>query len=176
MTPVALCLIALVALASSACRREERRLHEAPAAWARPVRAGTRPAIESVSAYLDNAWSVSEGQRLFGWYNCAGCHALGGGGGMGPPLRDATWLYGGTPEDIHRSIVEGRPNGMPAFGTRVPDYQIWQLVAYVLSFSGRLRLDVAPGRPETIALGEPPVMTERKPPRTEQPAKGSAKP
>jgi cytochrome c oxidase cbb3-type subunit 3 len=152
-------------LAAVSCRREERRFQEPASLNARREQAAPAPSPRQVAAFVDNAWSVSEGQRLFGWYNCAGCHSLGGGGGMGPPLRDATWIYGGSPEAIHQTIVEGRPNGMPAFGSRVPDYQIWQLVAYVLSFSGRLRQDVAPGRPETIALGEPPSMTDAKKPR-----------
>jgi cytochrome c oxidase cbb3-type subunit 3 len=162
-----------VVLALAACRREERRFSQPEALRARHERAAGAAGPESIAAFVDNVWSVSEGQRLFGWYNCAGCHSLAGGGGMGPPLRDATWIYGGSPEDIHRSIVEGRPNGMPAFGSRVPDYQIWQLVAYVLSFSGRLRQDVAPGRPETIALGEPPTMTDEKKPHP--PGKGAAR-
>ena len=155
----------MLLLAGASCRREERRFSGPAARLARPVHAAQQPSGAPVAAFVDNAWSVSEGQRLYGWFNCAGCHSLAGGGGMGPPLRDAEWLYGGTPEAIHRSIVEGRPNGMPAFGTRVPDYQVWQLVAYVLSFSGRLRLDVAPGRPESIALGEPASLTDRKNPR-----------
>jgi cytochrome c oxidase cbb3-type subunit 3 len=170
--PALLACLALP-LALAACRREERRFSQPETLIARRVRAVAPPSSEPVAAFIDNVWSVSEGQRLFGWYNCAGCHALGGGGGMGPPLRDATWIYGGSPEEIHRTIVEGRPNGMPAFGSRVPDYQIWQLVAYVLSLSGRLRQDVEPGRPETIALGEPPVMTHAKKPL---PSKTEAQP
>ena len=37
------------------------------------------------------------------------------------------------------TIVEGRPNGMPSFGGRIPDEQVWQLVAYVRSMSGQVR-------------------------------------
>jgi cytochrome c oxidase cbb3-type subunit 3 len=86
---------------------------------------------------------------------------------MAPPLRDAAWRYGAAPADVHRSIVEGRPNGMPEFGSRVPEYQTWQLTAYVLSLSGRLRLDVEPGRGETIAMGQPPAMTSKMTPTAE---------
>jgi cytochrome c oxidase cbb3-type subunit 3 len=155
----------LLALAGFfACRREERRFSEPPPARARHERAASAAPVGDTSHYLDNAWSVSEGQRLFTWFNCAGCHGLAGGGGMGPPLRDASWAYGGTAADVRRSIIEGRPNGMPAFGGRVPDYQTWQLTAYVLSLSGRLRQDVAPGRSETIPLGVPPVMLKERPP------------
>ena len=40
------------------------------------------------------------------------------------------------PEQVFATIVEGRPNGMPSFGGKIPDYQVWQLVAYVRSMSG----------------------------------------
>jgi cytochrome c oxidase cbb3-type subunit 3 len=150
-----------------ACRREERRFSEPLPARARHEVAASAAPAGDIGRYLDNAWSVAEGQRLFSWFNCADCHGLAGGGGMGPPLRDATWLYGGTPADVRRSIIEGRSNGMPAFGTRVPDYQTWQLTAYVLSLSGRLRQDVAPGRSEAIPLGIPPVMLKERPLRAD---------
>jgi cytochrome c oxidase cbb3-type subunit 3 len=86
------------------------------------------------AAYYDNAEAVNTGKRLFGQYNCAGCHS-NGGGGMGPSLMDDEWIYGGRLEQIHQTLVEGRPNGMPAWGGKVPDEQLWQLAAYVRSMS-----------------------------------------
>jgi cytochrome c oxidase cbb3-type subunit 3 len=77
--------------------------------------------------------AVQEGRTLFVRYNCYGCHGGRGGGGMAPSLRDATWLYGNTAGQIFSSIAEGRAHGMPAWGTRLPDKQIWQLVAYIQS-------------------------------------------
>lgn len=84
--------------------------------------------------YYDNADAVNTGKRLFGQYNCSGCHS-NGGGGMGPSLMDDEWIYGGRLEQIHQTLVEGRPNGMPAWGGKVPDEQLWQLSAYVRSMS-----------------------------------------
>lgn len=84
--------------------------------------------------YYDNADAVTTGKRLFSQYNCSGCHS-NGGGGMGPALMDNQWIYGGRLEQIHQSIVQGRPNGMPAWGTKIPDEQIWQIAAYVRSMS-----------------------------------------
>jgi cytochrome c oxidase cbb3-type subunit III len=123
------------------CSREERTLREPPANRELPRRSveselrpgGAALPIMPVSGnYEGNAFSISEGQRLFGWYNCSGCHA-NGGGGMGPPLIDSTWIYGSDPENVRESILRGRPNGMPAWEGRIPDYQVWQLVAYVRS-------------------------------------------
>jgi len=76
---------------------------------------------------------LQEGRRLFRQYNCSGCHGEHGGGGMGPSLRDQIWLYGDAPGKIFNSIAEGRAHGMPAWGTRVPDRQVWALVAYIQS-------------------------------------------
>jgi cytochrome c oxidase cbb3-type subunit III len=86
------------------------------------------------AAYYDNAEAVNTGKRLFGQYNCSGCHS-NGGGGMGPSLMDDEWIYGGRLEQIHQTLVEGRPNGMPAWGGKIPDQQLWQLSAYVRSMS-----------------------------------------
>jgi cytochrome c oxidase cbb3-type subunit 3 len=76
---------------------------------------------------------AQEGRRLFVQYNCSGCHGGRGGGGMGPSLRDEIWLYGNTPDKIFNSIAEGRGHGMPAWGVRIPDKQVWALVAYIQS-------------------------------------------
>ena len=84
--------------------------------------------------YEENAYHVSQGQRLYAWYNCVGCHA-NGGGGMGPPLMDAEWVYGSRPEQIYETIMQGRPNGMPSWAGRIPEAQVWQIVAYVRSMS-----------------------------------------
>lgn len=54
---------------------------------------------------------------------------------MGPSLMDDEWIYGGRLEQIHQTLVEGRPNGMPAWGGKIPDEQLWQIAAYVRSLS-----------------------------------------
>ncbi len=135
-------LAALAALGLAACDREDRRFREnppsaPPGSTVRLSALQPGPAVTSVRAsnpYDNNAYASSEGQRLYGWYNCAGCHA-NGGGGMGPPLMDDRWIYGSAPENIYATIVEGRPNGMPSFGGRIPSSQIWQIVSYVRSMS-----------------------------------------
>jgi cytochrome c oxidase cbb3-type subunit 3 len=121
--------------------------------------------------YENNAYAVSQGKQLFTWFNCVGCHAHGGGG-MGPPLMDDKWLYGSRPEDIFATIVEGRPNGMPSFRDRIPEQQVWQLVAYVRSMSGQLRSDVLPGRNDELQSGEPEVARD---PQTPKPDTSKAK-
>jgi cytochrome c oxidase cbb3-type subunit 3 len=135
-----------------ACEREERRFGDkpspAPNTRERLVNLVPGPYTADVrvpNPYERNAFAISEGKRLFRWYNCVGCHA-NGGGGMGPPLMDDDWIYGSDPEHIYATIVEGRPNGMPAFRGKVPEHQVWQLVAYVQSLSGNVPKDAASGR------------------------------
>ena len=156
----------------TACEREQRRFSEAKPSTSRPqgtrqselTAGGTPPAAMGRNPYEENAWAVGEGKRLYAAYNCNGCHA-NGGGGMGPALMDATWLYGSEPQNVFATIVEGRPNGMPAFGGKIPDQQVWQLVAYVRSMSGQLAKDVAPGRTDHMAVKYPENETAHRPPK-----------
>jgi cytochrome c oxidase cbb3-type subunit 3 len=152
-----LCLALVATALANGCEREQRdfqaRPPESPAVRAvtlSELKAGpATPAPASPVAHDDNAYDVSEGKRLFTWYNCEGCHAKGGGG-IGPPLMDATWIYGAEPANIFATIVQGRPNGMPSFRGRIPENQVWQLAAYVRSMSGLLRKDVSPSRDDHI--------------------------
>ncbi|MGB1559888.1 MAG: c-type cytochrome [Sinimarinibacterium flocculans] len=76
---------------------------------------------------------LRDGRRLFVLMNCAGCHGGRAGGGMGPSLRDEVWLYGDDDAQIFDSIAQGRANGMPAWGTQLPEREIWKLVTYIRS-------------------------------------------
>jgi len=96
-----------------------------------------------------NAYAISEGQRLFGWYNCTGCHA-NGGGGIGPPLIKDHWIYGNEPANLFDTIVQGRPNGMPTWGKKIPEYQVWQIVTYIRSLNGLEPSSATPVRTDTI--------------------------
>jgi cytochrome c oxidase cbb3-type subunit 3 len=88
---------------------------------------------EAANPFTGNAEGLARGRRHFTAYNCAGCHGDHGGGGMGPSLRDAAWLYGGSDVSIADSIRAGRAYGMPAWGRMLTDDQIWELAAYIKS-------------------------------------------
>lgn len=83
--------------------------------------------------YQRDRAAMAEGRTLFVRYNCSGCHGGRAGGGMGPSLRDSVWRYGNSDAQVFSTIAEGRDQGMPAWGTKIPDDQIWKLVAYVES-------------------------------------------
>jgi cytochrome c oxidase cbb3-type subunit III len=117
--------------------------------------------------YESNAYAISQGQRYYRWFNCSGCHA-NGGGGMGPALMDADWRYGGRIEEIYQTIEHGRPNGMPAFGEKIPEEQIWQIAAYVRSMSGNVDRLAAPSRSDRIRSTPPINNTNPMPPGKEK--------
>jgi cytochrome c oxidase cbb3-type subunit 3 len=89
---------------------------------------------------------------------------------------DDQWIYGSQPENIFETIVEGRPNGMPAFRRKLTTDQVWQLVAYVRSMSGLLPKDVASGRnddmqvrPQEQSTGKPQPVQSAVPKSAEAP-------
>jgi cytochrome c oxidase cbb3-type subunit 3 len=115
---------------------------------------GMRPTASAGGYNEGSAYEVAQGKQWFRWYNCVGCHAQGGGA-IGPALMDDKWIYGSAPDAIFATIVDGRPNGMPSFRGRIPEVQVWQLVAYVRSMSGLVSADSAPNRSDGLA-GAPP--------------------
>jgi cytochrome c oxidase cbb3-type subunit 3 len=154
--------IVFAAIAIS-CEREERgfrvktpdanRIATKQLTTLQPGEPSPTPVVEN--EYEHNAQALADGKQLFKQMNCNGCHASGGGGAIGPALIDSKWIYGSQPDQIFATIVEGRPNGMPAFHGKLPDYKIWQLAAYVRSMSGQVPSDAAPGRDDDMQKGKP---------------------
>ncbi len=132
-------VLALLALASGACRggaaggvaQSEPPLSSSLMSVG-PVPGGPQPSPPT-NPYEGDKEALQKGRRLFVQYNCAGCHGDHGGGGMGPSLRDADWIYGSDAGHVFASIAQGRAHGMPSWGTRLPADQVWQLTAYVRS-------------------------------------------
>jgi cytochrome c oxidase cbb3-type subunit 3 len=90
---------------------------------------------------------------------------------MGPPLIDDKWIYGSDPASVFATIMEGRPNGMPSWRGRIPDYEVWRLVAYVRSMSGQSSKDAASGRDDHMFSRESEQrLTELKPKQASNPA------
>ncbi|HZI99904.1 MAG TPA: c-type cytochrome [Gemmatimonadaceae bacterium] len=166
-----------VALIATGCRREERRFREvAPAATATSVATAvnlqpgpTYTVTKTNGPYQYNAYAISEGKALFNQFNCSGCHSMGGGG-MGPPLMDDKWIYGSDPASVFATIMEGRPNGMPAWRGRIPNYEVWRIVAYVRSLSGQASKDASSGRDDHMFGRESEQrLTELKPKQASNP-------
>ena len=91
--------------------------------------------VEEVAA---DPKALRMGERLFASY-CAVCHGADAGGVPGfPNLRDAVWQWGGEPDEIRTSILDGRNAAMPGWREALGgDVGVGEVTAYVLSLSGR---------------------------------------
>jgi cytochrome c oxidase cbb3-type subunit III len=143
-------LFSLFLLLASGCDLQSAEVAPAGASPAIRTPIGPIPGPEkqvklAANPYAQDPNAIAEGKRLFNWYNCAGCHGGRAGGGMGPSLRDGGWIYGGSDAHIFNSIAEGRANGMPSWGNKVPEGQIWKIVAYIKSM--RTPLEPEPPTP-----------------------------
>lgn len=149
------------------CKREVRRQDESPVTGT-PAISGSPdtvfpgnaapPLNPQAASYEGNAAAIAKGQQLFLWMNCVGCHSHGGGG-MGPALMDGKWRYGGRIDQIAASISEGRPNGMPAWRSKLTQEQIWQLSAYVRSMAGLELIDAVSARTDSMSNTPPNTQT-----------------
>ena len=93
--------------------------------------------------------ALSVGRSIFG-NTCAACHGSSGQGAIGyPKLTDDSWQWGGTPEAITATVLNGRQAVMPALGAAVGgDAGVRQLAIYVQSLSGEY------ADPDLAAAGE----------------------
>ncbi len=99
-----------------------------------PVGLAGNPRFLSLRNPLEgNASAIASGAKLFIAYNCIDCHGADGSGAMGPAFSDGRWHFGGSPGAIFESIYEGRPDGMPSWGGKIDNNEIWMLTAYVQS-------------------------------------------
>jgi cytochrome c oxidase cbb3-type subunit 3 len=161
-------LLAAAALALAACDREEHHSRAKPIGETAPAGESPNtifpgstaqgPLDPRAALYDNNANAIARGQQLFSWYNCSGCHSHGGGG-MGVPLMDDEWRYGGRIDQIATTIAEGRPNGMPSWRGKLTEDQIWDLAAYVRSLSGLPSKDAVSSRAEEMSGPTPSTLT-----------------
>jgi cytochrome c oxidase cbb3-type subunit 3 len=102
--------------------------------------------IEEIKANPDlDRFAVSGGRSAF-LVNCIQCHGTGAAGSKGyANLNDDDWLWGGTLDDIYRTIAYGirsdhpdtRYSEMPAFRDLLTRREIVAVANYVLSLSGK---------------------------------------
>jgi cytochrome c oxidase cbb3-type subunit III len=94
-------------------------------------------ASTAIPALAKDADAMKAGKRLFSNY-CSQCHGSDAKGTTGfPNLTDNDWLYGGSPEQIKATIMNGRNGVMPAWGAPLGQQGVENVAAYVQSLSGR---------------------------------------
>jgi cytochrome c553 len=115
------------------------------------------------SPYPDPAKVADEGHQKFMAAGCNGCHGGTGGGGMGPPLTNAIWVYGSDDDTLFRLIALGSDElqkqgytrkgsesvvgPMPQMGGVVKsDDDLWKIIAWIKSVnkSGGASASAAP--------------------------------
>lgn len=93
---------------------------------------GAQPDVQQLA---DTAW-IAAGRERFA-NACAYCHGSEGDSGKVQPFRERiNW----EPREIHDVITNGRKRGaniMPAWGGSIPDEEIWKIVAFIRSLSGK---------------------------------------
>src|SRR5882757_464360 len=114
----------------------------------------TREGAFAPPHYRETAATIADGESAYENFNCSGCHHHGGGG-IGPALMDDTWMYGSSPNEIYKSIAEGRPNGMPAFHDKIPETALWNLVAYVRALGALVPSVKLPARDDHLQSAPP---------------------
>lgn len=146
----------LLGMGLSGCRKPQSSSVANEAAFPNSTNVGPIPGDitvvhQNLDPYAKDAVALQEGHRLFASYNCSGCHGTHGGGGMGPSLRDATWIYGNSDAQLLDTLIHGRSQGMPAWGNKIPEDQMWKLIAYIQSMNTSLEPD-APKMPAEEAI------------------------
>lgn len=91
-------------------------------------------AIDEVAKHPE---AVAFGARLFA-NHCAQCHGSDARGAKGfPNLTDNDWLWGGSPDQILTTLLQGRQAAMPPLAAAIGgDVGVTEVAAYVQSLSG----------------------------------------
>lgn len=94
-------------------------------------------AATSIPELTQDAEAMAAGERLFSNY-CSQCHGSDARGARGfPNLTDTDWLWGGSPEQIKTTIINGRGGLMTPWGPVLGEPGVENVANYVQSLSGR---------------------------------------
>jgi len=92
---------------------------------------------QDLAVLVKNPDALAVGARLFATY-CTTCHGSDAGGAPGfPNLTDHDWLYGGDPQTIKTTIMEGRQGIMIPWQDILGTEGVFNVAEYVRSLSGQ---------------------------------------
>ncbi|MGB0892307.1 MAG: cbb3-type cytochrome c oxidase N-terminal domain-containing protein [Flavobacteriaceae bacterium] len=97
--------------------------------------------IENITL-LTKKPDLNRGKAIFK-LNCASCHMIDGGGGIGPNLTDKNWILGGGIKNVFNSISNGGRDGkgMIAWKKTLKPKDIQKVASYILSLQGTTPLN-----------------------------------
>ncbi|MBB5297115.1 cytochrome c [Deinococcus metallilatus] len=103
----------------------------------------------AVVASINQQWPTL-GHQVFTSAGCIGCHGAQGQGGAGPKLAGDEKILK-DPVYVHTIVTKGK-GGMPAFGDKLSEEQIYAVANYVLHSWGNSIPE--PLTPATVAAGQ----------------------
>lgn len=120
-------------------------------------------------ALLTEASDINAGKAIF-TTNCAVCHKIDGGGGIGPNLTDDYWILGGGIRNVFHTISEGGRDGkgMISWKANLKPNEIQQVASYVLTLQGTSPAD--PKDPEGEIWTDPDAPVDEAPLEQADPA------
>jgi mono/diheme cytochrome c family protein len=119
---------------------------------------GTHPSEQKASGDRD---ALARGKLIY-IDQCAGCHMEDGAGvpGVFPPIKGNSGLHAHDPKSLVRLVIEGagsvktpeHPEGfaMPAFGAKLTDAEIAELLSYVRASFGNQADSVSAGKVASV--------------------------
>jgi cytochrome c oxidase cbb3-type subunit 3 len=89
-----------------------------------------------LSALAKDPQALALGHSVFA-NNCTTCHGSDARGAKGfPNLTDSDWIWGGAPDTVLTTIMDGRQAVMPPMGQVLGEDGVTQVAVYVQSLSG----------------------------------------
>lgn len=93
--------------------------------------------IDETSVEFDSSTPAIEAGKELYTGNCAACHAMDGGGGVGPNLTDDYWIHGADIKDVFTVVKYGViEKGMIPWQDQLSPEQMQQVSSYVLTLQG----------------------------------------
>lgn len=93
---------------------------------------------ENTVVLVTDADKLADGKAIYE-KNCVACHALNGGGGVGPNFTDDYWIHGNSINEVFKVVKYGVPEkGMIPWEAQLNPEQMQNVASYILNeFTGK---------------------------------------
>lgn len=93
---------------------------------------------ENSVVLVTDADKLADGKAIYE-KNCVACHALNGGGGVGPNFTDDYWIHGNSINEVFKVVKYGVPEkGMIPWEAQLNPEQMQNVSSYILNeFTGK---------------------------------------
>ena len=93
---------------------------------------------ENTVVLVTDADQLADGKAIYE-KNCVACHAVNGGGGVGPNFTDDYWIHGNSINEVFKVVKYGVPEkGMIPWEAQLNPEQMQNVASYILNeFAGK---------------------------------------